>query len=226
LFLSRLKRKNESRRGQRTQRTPAITTINPCSFSSCRTPVNNVPLVAVKENVGCSRCSNSCSCRRSNSESCQLSTPAALPLLRSPTVVRQVSYHWKTVQRFTLKSQRQQSLSRDFGTQASFDEFDAEKAPVRCEVIQKTQLDCDVVEKTSANVESRYQSSIRAVGNSLRNSFRKRASSVTMKPTPHLTTSKTFSTTVSLNVSPSPSVHKPGVNVIRNFFLGAEGAAK
>jgi len=138
LFLSRLKPGSNHRRGHRSSIPPAIKTsarssISRSSSSSLSHPSRkssskSVPLATLNENVAvsscCSKCgkSSSCSCKQQQQLQQQqhLAVTAPQHLLRSPTVVRQVSYHWRTVQRLTLKSQR----SRDFGTQASFDESD------------------------------------------------------------------------------------------------------
>ena len=243
LFLSRLKPGTlHRRRGHKTSAPSAKKTPSrsgSCSSSSFNHPCRknsskSVPLVTLKENVAdgrscssCGKCS-SCSCKQQQQKQHLSVTVPSLPLLRSPTVVRQVSYHWRTVQRLTLKSQR----SRDFGTQASFDESDI--ASLQSDAVDRASLDAS--EKASlVDADQRRQASASAFGaltSRLRSSFRARSASLSTKPSPtptsiHLTTSKTFSFSTMTSgatpkVSPSASAssslklgHRPGIEAIK-----------
>ena len=94
--------------------------------------------------------------------------PSLPPMLSSPIVAKQVSYHWRTVQRVTLKSQQGSNLAksqscREFGTQT-------DKLLER----QKQQQ-----QQRHGEVRTLYRksltdsmNSLSAVGQSFRNSFR------------------------------------------------------
>jgi len=168
LFLSR--RSKPLQTGQRPKGPTPLRSLHPNSFShknQSRKITQSISLTPLKQTVVES---NNCrSCSSSRSGSCRgkqhLTTTVSLPLLRSPTVVRQVSYHWQTVQRLTLKSQQNRVvLNREFGTQTSTEESS-----------EKPTLDFDADEQASLerpNVERRRLSTLGAVGSTLRNSFR------------------------------------------------------
>ena len=80
----------------------------------------------------------------------------SLPLIQSETVVKQVSYHWKTVQKMTLKSQ-QKSCS-EIGTQTE-----------------------QIEEQKKMKTKQRLESSLSTMTSTFRNSFRYKANSLTRK---------------------------------------------
>ena len=169
-----LQRRNKALRptGQRPKGPSPLKSLHPNSFShknqKSKKITQSISLTPLKQTFEVESSSSSSSCHNCSSSSIKcgrcavkqhMSTTVSLPLMPSPTVVRQVSYHWQTVQRLTLKSQLNRVVTnRDFGTQTSTEEL--------------MTLGCDVeAEKTSLerSVESRRLS---AFGNSLRNSFR------------------------------------------------------
>ena len=89
------------------------------------------------------------------SSNVNLPTTVSMPLIQSATVVRQVSYHWKTVQKLTLKSQ--QKIYAEMGTQT------------------------DVINETKIRTKQKLENSVNAMTSTFRNSFRCKANSLTKK---------------------------------------------
>ena len=101
---------------------------------------------------------------------CPTEQPSLPPMLSSPIVAKQVSYHWRTVQRVTLKSQQGSNLAksqscREFGTQT-------DKLLERQKQQQQQQQRHSEVRTLYRKSLTDSLNSLSAVGQSFRNSFR------------------------------------------------------
>jgi hypothetical protein len=88
---------------------------------------------------------------------------ASLPILASPTVARQVSYHWRTVQRVTLKSRQHQTMAksqscREFGTQT--DQIVKQQPHLPSKIISKEAFESSVA--TLSAMSTTLQNSIQS----------------------------------------------------------------